>query len=156
MIAATLIDENQNSNSPYERADSRLTAVMTAISTRPICHTGSAKPELQDLRTGNGLDRHDDDPEIPVQPARDEARRRCRARARVNSVNERMCGCVSAISPSMRITMKTIAPARMYEISAAGPAAAIAALLPTKSPAPITPPIVIIVMWRGSRVRLSS
>src|SRR6187431_2694677 len=37
-MAATLIDENQNSNSPYERADSRLTAVITAISARPICH----------------------------------------------------------------------------------------------------------------------
>src|SRR4051794_39128227 len=32
MIAATLIEENQNSNSPYERADNRLTAVITAIS----------------------------------------------------------------------------------------------------------------------------
>ena len=66
--------------------------------------------------------------------------------ARENSVNERMPGCVMAISPSMRITMKTIVPARMYEISAAGPAAAIAALLPTNRPAPITPPTVIIVM----------
>jgi hypothetical protein len=31
-----------------------------------------------------------------------------------------------------------------------------AALLPTNRPAPMTPPIVIIVMWRGSSVRLSS
>ena len=42
MIATTLIDENQNSNSPYDRAESRFTAVMTAISTSPICQTGSA------------------------------------------------------------------------------------------------------------------
>ncbi len=76
--------------------------------------------------------------------------------ARENSVKVRTPGCVMAISPSMRITMKTIVPARMYEISAAGPAAAMAALLPTNRPAPMTPPIVIIVMWRGSRVRLSS
>ena len=66
--------------------------------------------------------------------------------ARVNSENERMCGWVSAISPSIRITMNTIEPAMTYENSAAGPAAAIAALLPTNSPAPITPPSVIIAM----------
>ena len=33
--------------------------------------------------------------------------------ARENSVNVRTCGWVMAISPSMRITMKTIVPARM-------------------------------------------
>jgi hypothetical protein len=36
-----------------------------------------------------------------------------------------------------------------------GPAAAIAALLPTKSPAPMIPPIEIIVTWRERRLRLS-
>ncbi len=76
--------------------------------------------------------------------------------ARENSVNDRTPGCVMAISPSMRITMKTIVPASIYDSRAAGPAAAIAALLPTNRPAPMTPPIVIIVMWRGSSVRLSS
>src|SRR5579862_3800488 len=34
-IAATLMEANQNSNSPYERADMRLTAVITAMSPRP-------------------------------------------------------------------------------------------------------------------------
>jgi hypothetical protein len=34
-------------------------------------------------------------------------------------------------------------------------AAAIAALLPTNRPAPMMPPIVIIVTWRGRRERLS-
>src|ERR1700722_1171099 len=34
-IAATLMEANQNSNSPYERADIRLTAVMTPMRTRP-------------------------------------------------------------------------------------------------------------------------
>src|ERR1700680_582831 len=38
----------------------------------------------------------------------------------------------------------------------AGPVAAIAALLLTNSPAPIIPPIEIMVMWRGCRERLSS
>src|SRR5262245_55145443 len=41
-MAATLIEANQNSNSPYERADARFTAVSTAISARPICHTSKA------------------------------------------------------------------------------------------------------------------
>src|SRR5512136_2932573 len=41
MIAATLIEENQNSNSPYERAESRLTAVRSAISTTPTPQTGN-------------------------------------------------------------------------------------------------------------------
>src|SRR5882672_10089117 len=41
-IAATLIDENQNSNSPYERDDSRFTPVSSSISARSICHVGSA------------------------------------------------------------------------------------------------------------------
>src|ERR1035438_798804 len=36
-MAATLIEANQNSNSAYERADMRFTAVMTAIRPRPIC-----------------------------------------------------------------------------------------------------------------------
>src|ERR1700755_2298583 len=35
-IAATLIEANQNSNSAYERADMRLTAVMAAMSVSPI------------------------------------------------------------------------------------------------------------------------
>src|SRR5690349_21482052 len=40
-IAATLMDANQNSNSPYERADDRLTAVRITMSPRPICHTSN-------------------------------------------------------------------------------------------------------------------
>jgi hypothetical protein len=39
-IAATLIDANQNSNSPYERVDSRFVAVKITISASPICQTG--------------------------------------------------------------------------------------------------------------------
>src|SRR5689334_24156769 len=40
-IAATLIDANQNSNSPYERAEVRFTAVRMAMRMRPICQTSS-------------------------------------------------------------------------------------------------------------------
>src|SRR5258707_414940 len=36
MMALTLMEENQNSNSPKERADSRFTAVISTISAPPI------------------------------------------------------------------------------------------------------------------------
>src|SRR5215207_4375938 len=41
MIAATLMDANQDSNSPYERADMRLTPVITAMRPRPSCQAGN-------------------------------------------------------------------------------------------------------------------
>src|SRR5688572_27965046 len=40
-IAATLIDANQNSNSPYERAEVRFTAVRITLIPRPICQTSN-------------------------------------------------------------------------------------------------------------------
>src|SRR3954463_3485495 len=40
-IAATLMDANQNSNSPYDRADVRFTPVRIAMSARPICQTSN-------------------------------------------------------------------------------------------------------------------
>ncbi len=40
-MAATLMDANQNSNSPYERAEARFTAVSSAIRPRPICQISS-------------------------------------------------------------------------------------------------------------------
>ena len=41
MMAATLIDANQNSNSPYDFTDSRLISVITDSSTRPMTQTGA-------------------------------------------------------------------------------------------------------------------
>jgi hypothetical protein len=41
MMADTLMDENQNSNSPYERADRRFTPVITAIRPRPSTPEGT-------------------------------------------------------------------------------------------------------------------
>src|SRR6266704_4701518 len=41
MMADTLMDENQNSNSPYERADMRFTPVITAIKPRPNSQEGT-------------------------------------------------------------------------------------------------------------------
>src|SRR5262245_56149171 len=40
-IAATLIEENQNSNSPYERADIKFTAVSSTMRMATSCHTSS-------------------------------------------------------------------------------------------------------------------
>ncbi len=52
------------------------------------------------------------------------------------------------ISPSIRITSTTSVPTRAYDSRIPGPAVAIPELEPTKSPAPITPPIAIIDRWR--------
>src|SRR5262245_49332467 len=41
-MAPTLIEANQNSNSPYERDDIRFTAVSSSINASTICHTGNA------------------------------------------------------------------------------------------------------------------
>src|SRR5579863_2510518 len=40
-IATTLMEANQNSNSPKERADIRFTPAIAAISSEPSCHSGS-------------------------------------------------------------------------------------------------------------------
>ncbi|MBB2926820.1 hypothetical protein FHX59_001229 [Paraburkholderia silvatlantica] len=49
-IAATLIDANQYSNSPYDFAESRFTAVMSDRSTSPIIQAGAG---IQRCRTCN-------------------------------------------------------------------------------------------------------
>src|SRR5215217_6931457 len=54
----------------------------------------------------------------------------------------------------MRITRTTITPVITKEMIAAGPVWFITAPLPTKRPAPITPPSEIIVMWRCRSERL--
>ena len=41
-IAQTLIEANQYSNSPYERAESRFTAVSTIMRPKPICQCGKS------------------------------------------------------------------------------------------------------------------
>ncbi len=53
-----------------------------------------------------------------------------------------------AISPSIRITRMISTPVTAYVRNAAGPASCITAPDPTKRPAPMTPPIAIIVRWR--------
>ena len=40
MIAATLMDENQNSNSPKLRVERRLDAVSKTVRTRPVTQVG--------------------------------------------------------------------------------------------------------------------
>src|SRR4051812_41949747 len=47
MIAATLIDANQNSNSPKERTDQRFVAVSAVMSTRLISHIGMPGSQLR-------------------------------------------------------------------------------------------------------------
>ena len=85
-----------------------------------------------------------------VKPARSPRPRRA------NSVNERTCGLPTAISPIMRMTSSISTPVRRYVSTTAGPVTAMAALLLTNSPAPTMPPMVIMNMCRGRRLRLSS
>ncbi len=52
----------------------RLTHVMTVIRPTPICSERQRQPLLQDFRPGDGFHRNHQHPEIPIQPADDEAR----------------------------------------------------------------------------------
>src|SRR5512143_642921 len=101
-MAPTLTDENQNSNSPYDRADSRFTAVITAISTRPISQIGSAihcwislAPAIASIGTTITQKYQYSHPATNPAP--------CPSPWRANSVKDRMPGCATAISPSMRM-----------------------------------------------------
>lgn len=58
--------------------------------------------------------------------------------------NEPDVGLAADISPSIRITSTTSVPTSAYERRMPGPAVAMPVLEPTKSPAPMTPPIAII------------
>src|ERR1700730_6922316 len=108
-IAATFMEANQNSNSPYERADMRFTAVMMPMSASPSSHGG--KPS-QPCRRGAPANASTGTTIIQKyqysQPATNPAHGPKPARA--NSVKERTAGSATAISPSMRITSSTSVP----------------------------------------------
>src|SRR5208282_3376376 len=109
MIAATLIEANQNSNSPYERADIRLTLVMIAIRPMPSAHSGTGSQEFRIAApaiasTGITITQkyqYSQPTENPAQLPRP---------ARANSVKERTCGMPTAISPSIRMISSTRNP----------------------------------------------
>src|SRR5690348_8345857 len=96
MIAATLMDENQNSNSPYARADMRFTAVISTINVVPICHDGNGSQRWMITApamasTGITITQKYQYSQPTENPAQ------CPSAARVNSVNERTCGISTAI-----------------------------------------------------------
>jgi len=109
-MAATLIDANQNSNSPYMRVDMRFTSVIDATSTRPMAGSGTAThwcrmraPAIASIGTTTTQKYQYSQP--VVNPAsRPKAKRG-------KSVNARVPGCASASSPSMRITRYIRPPA---------------------------------------------
>ena len=49
MIVATLIEANQNSNSPYARTDHRLVAVIRIVRTSAISHSGPSSQRCRML-----------------------------------------------------------------------------------------------------------
>ena len=83
MIAATLIDANQNSNSPYDFTESRLITRHDRQQHEADHPDRRGNPALQDRRAGHRLDGHDDHPEVPVEPAAREARPVAEADARI-------------------------------------------------------------------------
>ena len=109
-MALTLIDENQNSNSPKARADIMLTAVMTAM--RPVPSASIGTSGIQRCRilapaiasTGTTSTQKYQYSQPTTKPAQ------LPRPARANSVNERTSGMATAISPSMRMTISTIMP----------------------------------------------
>jgi len=112
-MAATLMEANQNSNSPYERADIRFTAVMIPMSTMPSSHGGTSAHGANQLcrmlapaiaSTGTTIIQKYQYSQPATKPAQGPRP------ARANSLNERTCGSDTAISPSMRITNSTSVP----------------------------------------------
>ena len=111
MIAATLMEENQNSNSPYERADMRFTPVMIAIKTETHRERRNLRqPGVQDVRAGDRLDRHHDDPEIPVEPAGHETRPRPETGARELGEGAHLRQAPPPSRASMRMTSRISMP----------------------------------------------
>ena len=73
-IAATLMEANQYSDSPQERTDSRFSRLNDTISPRVSIHGRHlGVPVVDQARAGHRLQRHHDDPEVPVHPAGQEA-----------------------------------------------------------------------------------
>ena len=109
-IADTLMSANQNSNSPYERAEIRFTPVMIAISPTPISHAGNAihccsncAPAMASTGTTT-IQKYQ-----YIQPTTNPAQSPRPVRAK--SLKVRTCGSATAISPSMRMTSSTRMPA---------------------------------------------
>ena len=151
-IAATLIDANQNSNSPKARTETRFVAVSSEHQHErggPDRH--ARQPFLDDRRARRGLDREHDDPEVPVQPADERSAPSRRARS---PRSRRTSRCSDARPPSRPASASRAPRAGLRQDRRAprpGPVWLITAPEPTNNPAPITPPSEIIVTWRRLR-----
>src|SRR4051794_1158639 len=138
-IAATLMAENQNSNSPYDPTENRFVAVSRIISTSASAHCGAAgiqpctilAPAVASTASTTAQNHQYNQP--IVNPAQRPIARSAYAE------NDPVSGDAADISPSMRITSTTRSPAIPYETRIAGPVALMPAPEPTKRPAPITP-----------------
>lgn len=109
-MAATLTEANQNSNSPYQRVESRFTAVMTAIRMPPSSHAGSATQACSSVApamasTGTTISQKYQYSQPATNPAG------APRPTRVKSVKLRTSGRPVAISAIMRITSRISTPA---------------------------------------------
>ena len=110
MIVATLIEANQNSNSPYARTDHMLVAVIRIVRTSAISHNGPSIQRCRMLAPATAskpttMTQKYQYSQPLVKPHRSPSDRR------INSVNEPSVGWAAAISPSIRITSTTRPPA---------------------------------------------
>ncbi|MFK4689909.1 hypothetical protein RKD22_002844 [Streptomyces pristinaespiralis] len=150
-IAPTLSAANQNSNSPKFFTAARFVPQNTSMNSATQAHSGvpgnqpvmmpaapmASRPTATHSRNQNA--------QPAVKPAHGPmARSAC-------TEKEPEAGLAADISPSMRITSMTSSPERAYATTIDGPAAAMPAPEPTKSPAPMTPPRAIIDRWRCLR-----
>src|SRR3954452_16762787 len=109
-MVATLIDANQNSVSPNERADARFVAVSSSISPSEKTHCGT--PGIQPWRifapatasnatTPTQKYQYSQPMVKPAQPP---------SESRAYSMNEPSAGAAGPISPSIRMTSTTSSP----------------------------------------------
>ena len=110
-IAATFIEENQNSNSPKERADIRFTAVITASRNKASAQAGRAihwcsMPPPAIASIGTTITQKYQYSQPLVKPAQ------LPKASLANSVKAPTPGFAAASSLSMRITQSITRPAR--------------------------------------------
>ena len=109
-IATTLMPANQNSNSPKDFTDARLTPVSSVISASAMTHSGRSIQRWRisapaTASMASTIDQKYQYSQPVLNPAQPPSARRA------YSANEPTCGLATAISPSIRMTSTIRKPA---------------------------------------------
>ena len=148
MIAKTLMPANQYSNSPYDPTENEVGRGHQDHQHEREDPQRRVEPEGEDLRACHSLEADDDHPEVPVEPGHREARPTTECAARV--VRERA---------GRRVGRRHLAEHPHHQDdqdagdqrSSGRPPVRVSLITtpdPTNNPAPITPPIAIMVRCR--------